>query len=197
MGSCRMPRRGARTPVASSSPSSGKEHTTMSRIGRKPVPVPNGVTVTVSGPAITVNGPKGEVSRKLHPDMQVKVENGTVTVDRPSDEDRHRALHGLTRSLIANMVEGVTQGYKKQLEITGVGYKAEVKPFGLQLALGFSHPVEYRAPAGIKLTAPQPTAVVIEGADKEKVGQVAAEIRALRKPEPYKGKGVKYQGEQI
>jgi large subunit ribosomal protein L6 len=153
--------------------------------------------VTVNGPAITVKGPKGELSRKLHPDMQVKVENGTVTVDRPSDEERHRALHGLTRSLIANMVEGVTQGYKKQLEITGVGYKAEVKPFGLQLALGYSHPVEYRAPAGIKLTAPQPIIVVIEGADKEKVGQVAAEIRALRKPEPYKGKGVKYQGEQI
>ena len=169
----------------------------MSRIGRKPVPVPNGVTVTVNGPAITVKGPKGELSRKLHPDMQVKVENGSVTVDRPSDEDRHRALHGLTRSLIANMVEGVTQGYKKQLEITGVGYKAEVKPFGLQLALGYSHPVEYRAPAGIKLTAPQPIVVVIEGADKEKVGQVAAEIRALRKPEPYKGKGVKYQGEQV
>jgi large subunit ribosomal protein L6 len=169
----------------------------MSRIGRKPVPVPNGVTVTVNGSAITVKGPKGELSRKLHPEMQIKVENGTVMVDRPSDEDRHRALHGLTRSLIANMVEGVTQGYKKQLEITGVGYKAEVKPFGLQLALGFSHPVEYRAPAGIKLTAPQPTAVIIEGADKEKVGQVAAEIRALRKPEPYKGKGVKYQGEQI
>jgi large subunit ribosomal protein L6 len=159
--------------------------------------VPNGVTVTVNGPAITVKGPKGELSRKLHPDMQVKVENGTVTVDRPSDEDRHRALHGLTRSLIANMVEGVTQGYKKQLEITGVGYKAEVKPFGLQLALGYSHPVEYRAPAGIKLSAPQPIVVVIEGADKEKVGQVAAEIRALRKPEPYKGKGVKYQGEQV
>ena len=169
----------------------------MSRIGKKPVPVPNGVTVTVNGPAITVKGPRGELSRKLHPDMQVKVENGTVTVNRPSDEDQHRALHGLTRSLIANMVEGVTQGYKKQLEITGVGYKAEVKPFGLQLALGYSHPVEYRAPAGIKLTAPQPTAVVIEGADKEKVGQVAAEIRALRKPEPYKGKGVKYQGEQV
>ena len=169
----------------------------MSRIGRKPVPVPNGVTVTVNGPAITVKGPKGELSRKLQPDMQVKVENGNVTVDRPSDEDRHRALHGLTRSLIANMVEGVTQGYKKQLEITGVGYKAEVKPFGLQLALGYSHPVEYRAPAGIKLSAPQPIVVVIEGADKEKVGQVAAEIRALRKPEPYKGKGVRYQGEQI
>jgi large subunit ribosomal protein L6 len=169
----------------------------MSRIGRKPVPVPNNVTVTVDGRTIAVKGPKGELTRLLHPDMQVKVENGTVTVNRPSDEDQHRALHGLTRSLIANMVEGVTQGYKKQLEITGVGYKAEVRPYGLQLALGFSHPVEYRAPAGIKLTAPQPTAVVIEGADKEKVGQVAAEIRALRKPEPYKGKGVKYLGEQV
>ena len=169
----------------------------MSRIGKKPVPVPNGVTVTVNGSAITVKGPKGELSRKLHQDMQVKVEDGTVVVARPSDEDMHRALHGLTRSLIANMVEGVTQGYKKQLEITGVGYKAEVKPFGLQLALGYSHPIEYRPPAGIKLTAPQPTSVVIEGADKEKVGQVAAEIRSLRKPEPYKGKGVKYLGEQI
>ncbi|HUQ09780.1 MAG TPA: 50S ribosomal protein L6 [Steroidobacteraceae bacterium] len=169
----------------------------MSRIGKKPVPVPNGVTVTMNGSAITVKGPKGELSRKLHPDMQVQVENGVVNVGRPSDEQNHRALHGLTRSLIANMVEGVTQGYRKQLEITGVGYKAEVKPFGLQLALGYSHPIEYRPPAGIKITAPQPTAVVIEGADKEKVGQVAAEIRSLRKPEPYKGKGVKYQGEQI
>jgi large subunit ribosomal protein L6 len=169
----------------------------MSRIGKRPVPVPNGVTVTVQGSAITVKGPKGELSRKLHPEMLVAVENGVVNVNRPSEEQKHRALHGLTRSLIANMVEGVTQGYKKQLEITGVGYKAEVKPFGLQLALGYSHPLEYRAPAGIKLTAPQPTVVIIEGADKEKVGQVAAEIRLLRKPEPYKGKGVKYQGEQV
>jgi large subunit ribosomal protein L6 len=169
----------------------------MSRIGKRPVPVPNGVTVTIQGSAITVKGPKGELSRKLHPDMLVAVENGVVNVNRPSEEQKHRALHGLTRSLIANMVEGVTQGYKKQLEITGVGYKAEVKPFGLQLALGYSHPLEYRAPAGIKLTAPQPTVVIIEGPDKEKVGQVAAEIRLLRKPEPYKGKGVKYQGEQV
>jgi len=169
----------------------------MSRIGKRPVPVPNGVTVTVQGNAITVKGPKGELSRKLHPDMLVAVENGVVNVNRPSEEQNHRALHGLTRSLIANMVEGVTQGYRKQLEITGVGYKAEVKPFGLQLALGYSHPLEYRAPAGIKLTAPQPTVVIIEGPDKEKVGQVAAEIRLLRKPEPYKGKGVKYQGEQV
>jgi large subunit ribosomal protein L6 len=169
----------------------------MSRIGKRPVPVPNGVTVTIQGNAITVKGPKGELSRKLHPEMLVALENGVVNVNRPSEEQKHRALHGLTRSLIANMVEGVTQGYKKQLEITGVGYKAEVKPFGLQLALGYSHPLEYRAPAGIKLTAPQPTVVVIEGPDKEKVGQVAAEIRLLRKPEPYKGKGVKYQGEQV
>ena len=169
----------------------------MSRIGRRPVPVPNGVTVTVQGSAITVKGPKGELSRKLHPEMLVAVENGVVNVNRPSEEQKHRALHGLTRSLIANMVEGVTNGYKKQLEITGVGYKAEVKPFGLQLALGYAHPLEYRAPVGIKLTAPQPTIVVIEGPDKEKVGQVAAEIRLLRKPEPYKGKGVKYQGEQV
>src|SRR6187551_241854 len=192
-----MRRRVAPTPAASSSPSSGKEPNTMSRIGKRPVPVPNGVTVTVQGNAITVKGPKGELSRKLHPDMLVAVENGVVNVNRPSEEQNHRALHGLTRSLIANMVEGVTNGYKKQLEITGVGYKAEVKPFGLQLALGYSHPLEYRAPAGIKLTAPQPTVVIIEGPDKEKVGQVAAEIRLLRKPEPYKGKGVKYQGEQV
>src|SRR3954465_15634257 len=123
----------------------------MSRIGRKPVPVPNGVTGTVNGSAITGKGPKGERSRKLHADMQVKVENGTVTVDRPTDEDRHRALHGLTRSLIANMVGGGTRGHKEQLKVIGVGYKAEGKPFGLQLALGYSRPVEYRAPAGIKL----------------------------------------------
>jgi large subunit ribosomal protein L6 len=169
----------------------------MSRIGRKPIPVPNGVTVTVNGSAITVKGPKGELSRKVHADMQVTIENGTVTVVRPSDEQTHRALHGLTRSLIANMVEGVTAGYRKQLEITGVGYKAEVKPFGLQLALGFSHVIQFKAPAGVKLSAPQPTTVVIDGADKEKVGQVAAEIRNLRPPEPYKGKGIKYQGEVI
>ena len=169
----------------------------MSRIGKRPVAVPNGVTVTVNGSAITVKGPKGELSRKLHPDMQVKVENGTVNVGRPSDEQNHRALHGLTRSLIANMVEGVTKGYQKQLEITGVGYKAEVRPYGLQLALGYSHSIEYKAPAGIKLSAPQPTQIVIDGADKAVVGQVAAELRSLRPPEPYKGKGIRYAGEVI
>jgi large subunit ribosomal protein L6 len=169
----------------------------MSRIGKKPVPVPNGVTVKIDGHRVSVKGPKGELARELHPEMQLGMEDGTVVVRRPSDEPNHKALHGLTRTLIANMVEGVTAGYVRTLEITGVGYKAEVRPYGLQLALGYSHPIEYRAPAGIKLTAPNPTTVIVEGADKEVVGRVASEIRKLRKPEPYKGKGVKYQGEQI
>ena len=169
----------------------------MSRIGRKPVPVTKGVTVTVDGNTVKVKGPRGELTRTLHPEMKVRLEGDTVIVDRPSDEPNHRALHGLSRTLIANMIEGVTAGYRKQLEISGVGYKAEVRPFGLQLALGFSHPVQYRAPEGIKLSAPNPTTVVIEGANKEIVGQVAAELRNLRPPEPYKGKGIKYQGEQI
>jgi large subunit ribosomal protein L6 len=129
--------------------------------------------------------------------MAISLDDGSIVVQRPSDEPNHRALHGLTRTLVANMVDGVTKGYSKQLEIVGVGYKAETRPYGLQLALGFSHPIEYRAPKGIKLTAPQPTQITIEGADKELVGQVAAELRSLRPPEPYKGKGIKYQGEQI
>lgn len=169
----------------------------MSRIGRKPVPVPKNVTATVEGQTVKVKGPKGELERRLHAEMGVALDDGTIVVSRPSDEPNHRALHGLTRTLVANMVEGVTKGYSKQLEIVGVGYKAETRPYGLQLALGFSHPVEYRAPKGIKLTAPQPTQIIIEGADKELVGQVAAELRNLRPPEPYKGKGIKYQGEQI
>ena len=169
----------------------------MSRIGNAPIAVPKGVTITTSGRTISAKGPKGNMSFEMPPGITLENTDGTLRFKRENESNKVRALHGLTRSLIANMVEGVTQGYKKQLEITGVGYKAEVKPFGLQLALGYSHPVEYRAPVGIKLTAPQPTVVVIEGSDKEKVGQVAAKIRQLRKPEPYKGKGVKYQGEQI
>ena len=169
----------------------------MSRIGKKPIPVPKNVTATVEGQTVKVKGPKGELERRLHPSMAIALDNGNITVARPSDEAGHRALHGLTRTLVANMVDGVTKGYSKQLEIVGVGYKAEARPYGLQLALGFSHPVEYRAPKGIKLTAPQPTQIIIEGADKELVGQVAAELRSLRPPEPYKGKGIKYQGEQI
>ena len=169
----------------------------MSRIGRLPITIPKGVTVSVEDHTIRVKGPKGELSRKIAADISVAVENESIKVTRPSDEENHKALHGLTRTLVANMVEGVTKGYQKQLEIAGVGYKAEVRPFGLQLALGFSHPVQYRAPAGIKLSAPQPTQIVIDGADKEVVGQVAAELRNLRPPEPYKGKGIKYAGEQI
>src|SRR5260221_586249 len=140
---------------------------------------------------------KTEIARKLPSAMLVSQDAEQVVVTRPSDEAAHKALHGLTRTLVANMVEGVTKGFSKQLELVGVGYKAEVRPYGLQLALGFSHPIEYNAPAGIKLTAPQPTQVVIEGANKEVVGQVAAELRSLRPPEPYKGKGIKYVGEQI
>ena len=170
----------------------------MSRIGKAPVSVPNGVTVTLKDDnVISVKGPKGELTRSLPAAMTVAQENGQVTVTRPSDEDQHKSLHGLTRTLIANMVEGVTKGFTKQLELVGVGYKAEVRAYGLQLALGYSHPIEYRAPQGIKLTAPVPTQIVVEGANKEVVGQVAAEIRSLRPPEPYKGKGVKYVGEQI
>lgn len=169
----------------------------MSRIGKLPVTVPNGVTVTQSGNRITVKGPRGELSRSLPEAITVSQENGTLVVTRPSDEAAHRALHGLTRSLVNNMVEGVTKGFQKTLEIVGVGYKAETRPYGLQLALGYSHPIEYRAPAGIKLTATNPTTVVVDGSDKEVVGQVAAEIRGMRPPEPYKGKGVKYQGETI
>lgn len=169
----------------------------MSRIGKLPIPVPKGVTVTIEGNTVKVKGPKGELARTLVPEMTVALTEGVVQVSRPSDDPRHKALHGLSRTLVANMVEGVTKGFKKELEIVGVGYRAEARPYGLRLALGFSHPVDYRAPVGIKLSAPQPTTVVVEGANKELVGQVAAEIRGLRPPEPYKGKGIKYAGEQI
>ena len=169
----------------------------MSRIGRMPIAVPSGVTITVEGDQITVKGPRGTLSRRLPGEMTLEQKDGQLTVARPSDEPQHRALHGLTRSLVNNMVEGVTKGFSKQLDIVGVGYKAEARPYGLQLALGFSHPVEYKAPQGIKLSAPAPTQIIIEGANKEIVGQVAAELRSLRPPEPYKGKGIKYAGEQI
>ena len=167
----------------------------MSRIGRKPVVVPKGVTVALNGQTLSVKGPKGELSRIFHPEMKLALEGDQVLVSRPTEEARHKALHGLTRTLVQNMVDGVSKGFTKVLEIQGVGYKAETKPFGLQLALGFSHPVQYKAPAGIKFTVDNNTIVKIEGPDKEMVGQVAAELRSLRKPEPYKGKGVRYQGE--
>ncbi|MBA3646556.1 MAG: 50S ribosomal protein L6 [Gemmatimonadaceae bacterium] len=169
----------------------------MSRIGKHPIAVPKGVTITLDGNHIKVKGPKGELERKINPEMKIAMENDQVTVSRPSEDSNHKALHGLSRTLVANMVEGVTTGFKKQLDITGVGYKAEVRPYGLQLALGFSHPVEYKAPKGIKLSAPQPTQILVEGANKEIVGQVAAELRSLRPPEPYKGKGIRYAGEVI
>ena len=169
----------------------------MSRIGKRPIPLPKGVTVTVEGNTVKVKGPKGELQRTVHPELKIALENGELTVTRPSDEARHKALHGLSRTLVANMVEGTAKGFQKTLELVGVGYKAEKRPYGLQLALGFSHAIEYKAQKGITLSAPQPTQIVIDGADKEIVGQVAAEIRSLRPPEPYKGKGVKYLGEQI
>ena len=169
----------------------------MSRIGKLPVSIPNGVTVTVDGNTVKVKGPKGELSHRVPAGITVDRTENTLNIKRESEETNHKSLHGLTRSLIANMVEGVTKGYAKQLEITGVGYKAEVKPYGLLLSLGFSHTIEYKAPAGIKLTAPQPTQVHIDGSDKALVGQVAAEIRGLRPPEPYKGKGVRYFNERV
>jgi large subunit ribosomal protein L6 len=169
----------------------------MSRIGKRPVPLPKGVTASVSGNTISVKGPKGELSRALHPELGVRLEGGEVLVTRPTDSSWHRSLHGLSRTLVANMVEGVTKGYEKQLEIVGVGYRAETKPYGVNLVVGFSHPVEFRAPEGIRITAEQPTVVKVAGSDKELVGRVAAEIRAVRPPEPYKGKGIRYSGEYV
>jgi large subunit ribosomal protein L6 len=169
----------------------------MSRIGRKPVPIPSGVTVTLDGPRVTVTGPKGELSRTLPAEMRVSQDDGMITVERPSDSGRHRALHGLTRSLLHNMVQGVTEGFAKKLEIHGVGYKAEAHPKGVRLVVGYSHPVEYAAPAGIAIKVETPTQVTVEGIDKEMVGQVAAELRGVRPPEPYKGKGIRYVGEHV
>jgi large subunit ribosomal protein L6 len=169
----------------------------MSRIGKRPVAIPNGVTVEVTNNTVAVKGPKGELRRTLPREMQVALENGAVAVARPSDEKRHKALHGLSRTLVANMVEGVSKGFTKVLEIQGVGYKAEAKPYGVNLIVGYSHPVKYEAPKGIKISVENNTVVKIEGADKEVVGQVAAELRSVRPPEPYKGKGIRYQGEQV
>lgn len=169
----------------------------MSRIGKRPVPLPQGVTATIDGRTVTVKGPRGEISRTVHSELSLVLEEQSVSVKRPSDEPRHKALHGLTRTLVANMVEGVTKGFSKSLEIQGVGYKAEVKPFGVQLVVGYSHPVPYHAPKGIKISVDSNTQVRVEGVDKELVGQVAAELRSVRPPEPYKGKGIRYVGEQV
>ena len=170
----------------------------MSRIGRAPIPVPSGVVIAIEGRRVTVKGPRGTLARELPPDITVRQEDGVLKVERPDDERTHRALHGLTRSLVNNMVVGVTTGFQKDLEIVGVGYRAAAQgPTTLELALGFSHPVRVEAPEGVTFEVPAPTRITVRGNDKEIVGQVAANIRKLRKPEPYKGKGVRYAGEVV
>jgi large subunit ribosomal protein L6 len=170
----------------------------MSRIGRQPIEIPSGVTVEVSpGGAVTVTGPLGTLSQRVPARMAIAQENGVVTVTRPTERGDDRALHGLTRTLVANMVEGVTKGFEKHLEIQGVGYRAQLKGSELELAVGFSHPVTITPREGISFDVPQPTQVVVKGTDKQVVGQTAAEIRKVRPPEPYKGKGIRYQGEQV
>jgi large subunit ribosomal protein L6 len=169
----------------------------MSRIGRKPLPVPKGVEVSLAGQAVTVKGPKGSLTQQVHPEMKVRLDNGAVLVERPSDARQHRALHGLTRALLANMVLGVTQGYFKRLELHGVGYKAEANPKGVKLVVGLSHPVDFPAPPGIKISVENNTQLRVDGIDKALVGQVAAELRKVRPPEPYKGKGIRYVGEHV
>jgi len=169
----------------------------MSRIGRKPIEIPEGVEIDVQTGAVTVKGPKGELEQALDRDMKVSVADGTLTVERPTDRGEHRALHGLTRSLIANMVEGVTDGFERRLEIQGVGYRANLKGKTLEMALGYSHPVSIEAPEGIEFEVPQPTEVVVRGIDKQLVGEIAARVRKSRPPEPYKGKGVRYETEVV
>lgn len=174
-----------------------EDETTMSRIGRAPIELPDKVQAAVDGSSVSVKGPKGELFMEAPSEVRVELEDGTVTVHRSSDHPRERALHGLTRSLIANMVEGVTQGFRKELEIVGVGYRAEKRGTGILLHVGYSHPVQYDAPEGITLDVPAPTQVVVEGIDKQLVGHTAAEIRKIRTPEPYKGKGIRYKDEQV
>ncbi len=169
----------------------------MSRIGKQPIEVPKGADVTLNGQAVHVKGPKGELTFDAHPDMKVTMDDRVVTVTRPSDQPQHRALHGLTRMLVANMVEGVVNGFSKTLEIQGVGYRALKKGAGIELSLGFSHTIEYPAPDGVSLDLPDQTTIVVTGVDKQKVGQAAAEIRSFRPPEPYKGKGIRYRGEHV
>jgi len=169
----------------------------MSRIGKKPIPVPSGVTVQIEPELVRVNGPKGELAERIPRDITVKQDGEELIVTRPTDRGEHRALHGLTRSLVANMVEGVTAGFAKTLEIQGVGYRAQLKGRDLELALGYSHPVPVKAPDGIEFEVPQPTRVVVRGISKQLVGEVAANIRKKRPPEPYKGKGIRYEGEYV
>jgi len=169
----------------------------MSRIGKQPVTRPKGVDVSLDGQVLKVKGKNGELTLNVHPEMAIEVDDAEIRVTRPSDVARHKALHGLTRSLVANMVEGVTEGFSRTLEIVGVGYRAEMKGKSLGLSLGFSHPVSFEPPQGVSIETPNQTTVIVKGADKQAVGQAAAVIRGFRPPEPYKGKGVRYQGEQI
>jgi large subunit ribosomal protein L6 len=169
----------------------------MSRIGRKPIPVPSGVDVEIGRGTVTVKGPKGTLSERVNADITVALEDGQLTVSRPTDRGDHRALHGLTRSLVANMVTGVTDGFEKRLEIQGVGYRAALRGSDLEMQLGFSHPVSVKAPEGVTFEVPQPTQIVVRGISKQVVGEVAAQIRKWRPPEPYKGKGIRYADEQV
>ena len=169
----------------------------MSRIGRKPIPVPEGVTVSVGPGRVTVNGPRGELNQRVSERMQVVEGDGTLTVERPTDRGPDRAVHGLTRSLIANMVEGVTDGFEKRLEIQGVGYRAKLQGKAIELSVGYSHPVSIQAPDGIDFEVPQPTQVIVRGIDKQLVGETAARVRRVRPPEPYKGKGIRHAGELV
>lgn len=169
----------------------------MSRIGKKPIELPDGVQINLDGIKLTVKGPKGELTRNLHPDMILKIEEKQIVVERPSDNKNHRALHGTTRSIVANMVEGVTNGYEKKLELVGVGYRASKSGNKLVLAVGYSHPVEMIPEQGIEVEVPEQTKITVRGIDKERVGEFAANVRSVRLPEPYKGKGIRYAGERI
>jgi large subunit ribosomal protein L6 len=169
----------------------------MSRIGKKPIPIPSGVEVEISPGSVAVKGPKGRLEERINPEITVAQEDGALTVSRPTDRADHRALHGLTRSLVANMVTGVTDGYERRLEIQGVGYRAAMRGSDLEMQLGFSHPVAVKAPEGISFEVPQPTQIVVRGISKQQVGEIAAQIRKWRPPEPYKGKGIRYEGEQV
>ncbi len=169
----------------------------MSRIGRQPIEIPGGVDVEIDGSRVSVKGPRGTLEQRLHSEMRVLKEGGTIRVERPSDEAMHRSLHGLTRTLVANMVEGVTKGYEKRLEIVGVGYRATMRGEDLEIAAGYSHPVIVTKPEGLEFEVPTPTRIVVRGNDKQAVGEMAAKIRKVRKPEPYKGKGIRYEGEFV
>lgn len=169
----------------------------MSRVGRKPIPIPSGVKIASEGQSVTVTGPKGQLNATLHPVIGIDVKDNQIVVNRPNDQKESRALHGLWRALLNNLVKGVTDGYMRKLELVGVGYRAELKGKKLQLLVGYSHPILFHPPDGIKVEVPTQTAIVISGIDKQLVGQVAAKIRSFRPPEPYKGKGIKYEGEYI